>query len=63
MESFVIDRSADLYGHTARVEFVARIRDMVKFDGLDELLEAMGNDVNQARDLLAHSDGCDVSAQ
>ncbi|MDK8894174.1 bifunctional riboflavin kinase/FAD synthetase [Corynebacterium sp. MSK006] len=52
VESFVIGRDADLYGHTARVEFVAHLRDMVKFNGVDELLEAMGRDVERARELL-----------
>ncbi len=52
VESFVIGREADLYGHTARVEFVAHLRDMVRFNGVDELLEAMGRDVARAREIL-----------
>ncbi|WP_055121714.1 bifunctional riboflavin kinase/FAD synthetase [Corynebacterium oculi] len=53
VESFVIDQEADLYGHTATVEFVAHLRPMVKFHGVEELLEAMGQDVSRAREILA----------
>nr|WP_274708427.1 bifunctional riboflavin kinase/FAD synthetase [Corynebacterium meitnerae] len=52
VESFVLDRDADLYGRLARVEFVAKVRDMVKFDSVDELLENMARDVATTRTLL-----------
>jgi riboflavin kinase/FMN adenylyltransferase len=34
------------------VSFVDRIRGMVRFDGVDALVEQMGADVSQAHDLL-----------
>ena len=49
---FVLDREADLYGHTARVEFVERVRGMEAFDSVDELLSAMANDVARTREIL-----------
>lgn len=52
VESFVIDRDAELYGRTARVEFVDHIRGMVKFTGVAELLDAMKQDVAKARAIL-----------
>ena len=52
VESFVLDREADLYGHTARVEFVERVRGMEAFDSVDELLSAMANDVARTREIL-----------
>ncbi|WKD57482.1 Riboflavin biosynthesis protein RibF [Corynebacterium capitovis DSM 44611] len=52
VESFVLDRNADLYDHVARVEFVGKVRDMVKFDSVDELLRNMARDVNRTRDIL-----------
>lgn len=52
VESFVLDRDADLYGRMARVEFVGKVRDMVKFDSVDELLEHMARDVATTRDIL-----------
>ncbi|WKK61736.1 bifunctional riboflavin kinase/FAD synthetase [Corynebacterium sp. P3-F1] len=53
IESFVLDRDADLYGRTARVEFIAKVRDMVKFDSVDELLENMARDVARVRQILS----------
>ena len=35
------------------MQFTAHVRDMVKFDSVDELLEAMRNDVAKTRQLLA----------
>ncbi len=53
IESFVLDRDADLYGHNARVQFVEHLRDMVKFNSVEELLENMHRDVANARVALA----------
>lgn len=53
IESFVLDRDADLYGHEATVKFVDHIRDMVKFNSVDELLEAMHRDVARTREVLS----------
>ena len=52
VESFVLDRDADLYGRMARVEFVEKVRDMLKFNSVDELLEHMARDVSRTRDIL-----------
>lgn len=52
VEAFVIDQEADLYGHHVMVEFVDHLRDMVKFEGVEQLLEAMGRDVDNARGIL-----------
>ncbi len=52
VESFLLDREADLYGHTADVSFVGRIRDMVKFNSVEELTAAIENDVTEVRRIL-----------
>lgn len=52
VESFVLDRDADLYGRMARVEFVEKVRDMLKFNSVDELLKHMSRDVSRTRDIL-----------
>ena len=52
VESFVLDRDADLYGRMARVEFVEKVRDMLKFNSVEELLEHMARDVSRTRDIL-----------
>ncbi|WJZ02950.1 bifunctional riboflavin kinase/FAD synthetase [Corynebacterium freiburgense] len=53
VEAFVLDQEADLYDRFCAVEFVERIRGMVKFHSVDELLEAMSKDVQRAREILA----------
>ena len=52
VEAFVLDTEADLYGQHVAVDFVARLRGMEKFAGVEELIEAMGRDVERARTLL-----------
>lgn len=52
VESFILDRRADLYGHVATVYFVEKIRDMVKFNSVEELLENIGRDVERTREVL-----------
>ncbi len=53
VESYVLDRTdLELYDLLVEVSFVARIRGMVKFDGVDPLLEQMADDVARTRTLL-----------
>lgn len=52
VEAFVLDQTADLYGHHTAVEFVDHVRDMEKFSSVDQLLEAMGRDVRLTRSVL-----------
>ena len=44
------DWSGDLYGRHLRVEFLHKLRDEAKYDGLDALRSAIGQDVAQAKD-------------
>ena len=53
VESFLLDAHGDLYGRTLRLEFVARLREERRFDGPDALMRQIGQDVAQARRLLA----------
>ncbi|NUS58018.1 MAG: bifunctional riboflavin kinase/FAD synthetase [Streptomycetaceae bacterium] len=53
VEAHVLDGDADLYDRHVAVDFVARLRGMEKFDSLDSLVAAIGNDVARARDILA----------
>jgi riboflavin kinase/FMN adenylyltransferase len=54
VEAFVLDapEGYDAYGQWADVEFVDRIRPMVRFDGIEELVIQMADDVERARGLL-----------
>ncbi|MDP3968388.1 MAG: bifunctional riboflavin kinase/FAD synthetase [Nocardioides sp.] len=53
VEAYVLDRTdLALYGVEVEVAFVAHIRGMRRFDGVDPLLEAMAEDVVRTRSLL-----------
>ena len=53
VEAYVLDRDdLDLYDERVMVEFTAHIRPTLKFESVDELLEAMGQDVTRCRELL-----------
>jgi riboflavin kinase/FMN adenylyltransferase len=53
VEAYVLDRDdLELYGEHVAVEFTQRLRDTVRFDGVDALLVQMATDVDQARDIL-----------
>jgi riboflavin kinase / FMN adenylyltransferase len=56
LEVHVFDFSGDLYGRAIEVEFVAKLRDEVKFDSLDAMMVQMRIDGAQARDLLSKVD-------
>jgi riboflavin kinase / FMN adenylyltransferase len=53
LEVHVFDFAGDLYGREIEVEFVAKLRDEVKFDSLDALTVQMKIDAAQARELLS----------
>ncbi len=52
LEVHVFDFTGDLYGRSIEVEFVAKLRDEIKFDSLDLMLVQMRSDAALARDLL-----------
>jgi riboflavin kinase/FMN adenylyltransferase len=52
IEVHLIGFSGDLYGKLLRVEFVERLRETRKFAGVDELVEQLRRDVEQARSLI-----------
>jgi len=52
LEAHLFDFQGDLYGRHIEVEFVAKLRDEEKFNGLPALTEQMQRDAEQARDIL-----------
>jgi riboflavin kinase/FMN adenylyltransferase len=53
VEAYVLDRSdLELYEETVEIAFVARIRGMVKFEGVEALVATMDQDVVRTRELL-----------
>jgi riboflavin kinase/FMN adenylyltransferase len=53
VETYLIDRDADLYGRTLRVAFVERLRGERRFAGVEELIAQMRVDVEDARRVCA----------
>jgi riboflavin kinase/FMN adenylyltransferase len=56
LEVHVFDFSGDLYGRAIEVEFVAKLRDEVKFESLDAMKVQMNIDGARARDILSKVD-------
>jgi riboflavin kinase/FMN adenylyltransferase len=52
VEAFVLDFEGDLYGQNLGVEFVHRLRGMIKFDSIEALIAQMDSDVARTRELL-----------
>lgn len=55
LEVHVLDFSAEVYGRRVEIEFVRRLRDEQRFDGLDALRRQIDDDVRAARAVFAHS--------
>ena len=53
IETYLIDRSEDLYGSTLRVAFVERLRGEKRFAGVEDLIAQMKIDVEDAKRVCA----------
>jgi riboflavin kinase/FMN adenylyltransferase len=53
IETYLIDRSEDLYGQNLRVAFVSRLRGEKRFPGVEELISQMHRDVEDAKRVCA----------
>jgi riboflavin kinase/FMN adenylyltransferase len=53
IESHIFDFDGDLYGKRIHVDFIAKLRDMLTFDGAEALIEQMNVDAVDARKALA----------
>ena len=53
VEAYVLDRTdLELYGVEIEIAFAERLRGMVRFDGVEALVETMHDDVRRTRELL-----------
>jgi len=52
LEAYLLDFDRNIYGQQLKVEFVSRIRDELKFNSVEELIEKIHEDVNKTRELL-----------
>jgi riboflavin kinase/FMN adenylyltransferase len=56
LEAHVFDFAGDLYGREIEVEFISRLREEIRFDSLDAMVEQMHRDAADARSALAADD-------
>jgi riboflavin kinase/FMN adenylyltransferase len=52
VEAHLLDFRGEIYGEDVRLAFVARLRDELKFEAVDALLEQIWKDVEQTRTIL-----------
>ncbi len=52
VETFIFEFSRDIYGQSATLEFVERLRPEMKFEGIEALIAQISRDALQARHLL-----------
>jgi riboflavin kinase/FMN adenylyltransferase len=58
VEAFVLDFSGDLYGERVGLSFTTRLRDTIRFDSVEALVEQMDKDVARTRELVdSHPSG------
>jgi riboflavin kinase/FMN adenylyltransferase len=55
LEVHLFDVSGDWYGERLSVDFVRRLRDVVRFDGVDALVAQLGEDARNARFALTQA--------
>jgi riboflavin kinase/FMN adenylyltransferase len=49
LEAYILDFNEDVYGKEAKIDFVERLRDELKFDSAEQLATQIGHDVEQTR--------------
>ncbi len=52
VEAYLLDFDREIYGEVLELEFVSRLRDELKFDSVEALIEQIGRDVQQTRNRL-----------
>ena len=52
VEAFLLDFDGDLYGERLALDFVARLREQRRYDGVEPLIEQIAKDVEEARAVL-----------
>jgi riboflavin kinase / FMN adenylyltransferase len=55
LEAHIFDFDGDLYGEWVRIEWVERLRDIERFESLEQLKKAMQHDRTQALAVLSGS--------
>jgi riboflavin kinase/FMN adenylyltransferase len=53
VEAYILDFDGDLYGERVALDFVSRLRETLRFDGVEPLVAQIADDVSQTRAALA----------
>jgi riboflavin kinase/FMN adenylyltransferase len=56
VEAHLLDFDGDLYGQTLALDFIARLRDERRFEGIEALLAQIRRDIEQGREILQKPD-------
>ncbi|CAM4275172.1 riboflavin kinase/FMN adenylyltransferase [Paenibacillus endophyticus] len=56
MEAHLFDFNSDIYDEQLRLQFISFIRSEKKFDSITELIEQIGTDSRQAKEILGYSE-------
>lgn len=52
VEPHILDFDREIYGEALKLEFVTRLRDELKFDSVDRLIEKIKDDIQRTREIL-----------
>lgn len=55
VEAYVLDVDEDFYGQHVALDFIGRLRDMVRYSSVDELVAQIDEDVRRTKELLGQS--------
>jgi riboflavin kinase/FMN adenylyltransferase len=53
VEAYLLDFAEDLYGQTLEIQFLQRMRDMIRYRSPQDLQEQIKADIQEARRLLS----------
>ena len=53
LEIYLLDFNRDIYGEYIHVDFISRLRDEIKFDTEKDLVNAMNEDMKNARSIFS----------
>jgi riboflavin kinase/FMN adenylyltransferase len=53
LEAYLLDFDRDIYGETMKLEFVARLRDEIRYTSVDALIKQIHDDVDKTRAMLS----------
>jgi riboflavin kinase/FMN adenylyltransferase len=53
LEAYLLDFDRDIYGETMQLEFVARLRDEIRYTSVDALIKQIHDDVDKTRAVLS----------